>query len=204
MLVGPLMGAVPQPAYDDETTSERVLRLATDLFAKRGFDATGVQELSDATGLGRGALYYHIKSKQDLLLRIATRLLNRAIDNAEEIVARDDSVPDRLAALSEYIIVDLVANRSAWITSMRDWASLDEEGRAHILSLRDRYESIWQRLFDEGAALGVTREVDPTLRKAIIGMFTSIHNWLAPEGARSAHEISSTYLEFMLHGLMRN
>ncbi|MCO7191503.1 TetR/AcrR family transcriptional regulator [Pseudonocardia sp. McavD-2-B] len=191
------------PVADDETTPERVLRLATDLFAQRGFDATGVQELSEATGLGRGALYYHIKSKQELLLRIATRLLERAIDNAEEIVARDVSVPDRLTALTEYLITDLMAERSAWMTSMRDWTSLDEAGRAKILAMRDHYESIWQRLFDEGAELGVTRRVDPTLRKAIVGMFTSIHSWLAPHGALSAQEISATYLDFMLHGVMR-
>lgn len=195
--------AAAHPVVDDETTGERVLRLATDLFAERGFDASGIQELSEATGLGRGALYYHIKSKQDLLLRIATRLLERAIENAEEIVAREASVPDRLAALSKYIIADLMSNRSAWITSMRDWSSLDDEGRAVILGLRDHYESIWQRLFDEGADLGVTRRVDPTLRKAIIGMFTSLHNWLAPHGALSAQEISATYLEFLLHGVMR-
>lgn len=196
--------AAAHPVVHDETTGERVLRVATDLFAQRGFDATGVAELSEATGLGKGALYYHIKSKQDLLLRIATKLLGRAIDNAHEIVERDISVPDRLAALSEYLVADLMANRSEWITSMRDWTSLDDEGRQSIIELRDHYESIWQRLLDEGAELGVTRRVDPTLRKAIIGMFTSLHNWLAPQGALSAEEISRTYLDFMLHGVMQD
>lgn len=195
------MGAA-HPVVDDETTGERVLRVATDLFAQRGFDATSVAELAEATGLGKGALYYHIKSKQDLLLRIATKLLGRAIDNAHEIVERDAPVPDRLAALSEYLVADLMANRSEWITSMRDWTSLDDEGRRAIIQLRDHYESIWQRLFDEGAELGITRRVDPTLRKAIIGMFTSLHNWLAPDGALSAAEISTTYLDFVLHGVM--
>ncbi|MFT4125695.1 MAG: TetR/AcrR family transcriptional regulator [Gordonia sp. (in: high G+C Gram-positive bacteria)] len=194
--------AAAHPVVNDETTGERVLRVATDLFAQRGFNATGVAELSEATGLGKGALYYHIKSKQDLLLRIATQLLQRAIQNAQEIVERDASVPDRLAALSEYLITDLMAHRSAWITAMRDWTALDDEGRSEILQLRDHYESIWQQLFDEGAELGVTRRVDPTLRKAIVGMFTSLHNWLAPHGALSAEEVSATYLDFVLHGVM--
>lgn len=196
--------AAAHPVDDNETTGERVLRVATDLFAQRGFDATGVADLSEATGLGKGALYYHIKSKQDLLFRIATKLLERAIVNAHEIVERDISVPDRLAALSEYLVADLMANRSEWITSMRDWTSLDDEARQSIIELRDHYESIWQRLLDEGAEQGVTRRVDPTLRKAIIGMFTSLHNWLAPDGTLSAEQISRTYLDFILHGVMQD
>ncbi len=193
--------AAAHPRTEDETTGERVLRIATDLFAARGFDATGVQELSEATGLGRGALYYHIRSKQDLLLRIATQLLDRAIENAEEIVARDVPVPERLAALTEYLVSDLMEDRASWVTSMRDWASLDEDGRAQVLSLRDRYESVWQELLDEGAKQGVTRRVDPVLRKAIIGMFTSSHNWLEPRGALSAQDVSAVYLDFVLHGV---
>ncbi|MFT4042232.1 MAG: TetR/AcrR family transcriptional regulator [Gordonia sp. (in: high G+C Gram-positive bacteria)] len=196
--------ATAYPEYDDEPTGERVLRIATELFAERGFDATGVQELSDATGLGRGALYYHIKSKQHVLQRITITLLQRAIESAEDIVARDLPVPDRLALLTNYLITDLMTSRPAWITAMRDWSSLDDEARAQVLVLRDRYESIWQQLLDEGAALGVTRPVDPVLRKAIIGMFTSMHNWLEPQGALSAEEISTTYLDFLLHGLRRH
>jgi AcrR family transcriptional regulator len=188
-------------ASSAESTGDRVLRMATELFAVRGFDATGVQELSEVTGLGRGALYYHIKSKQDLLKRIAVGLLDRAIDNAETVVASDAPVADRLAALSDYLIEDLTHNRAAWITSMRDWEALDGEARSFVLALRDRYEQSWQRLLDEGAEQGSIRPVDPVLRRAIIGMFTSSHNWIEPGGPLSPAEISATYLEFILHGV---
>lgn len=192
------------PVVVEESTGERVLRVATELFAERGFDATGVQELSEATGLGRGALYYHIKSKQDLLLRIAVKLLTRALESAREIVARDDSVSDRLAALSDYLIEDLAQHRAAWVTSMRDWEALDAERRAFVLSLRDQYENQWQRLLDEGAARGVLRPVDPVLRRAIIGMFTSSHNWIEPGGPLTPQQISAIYHQFILHGVAQD
>jgi AcrR family transcriptional regulator len=187
--------------FDGEATGERVLRVATELFAERGYDATGVQDISEATGLGRGALYYHIKSKQELLLRIAVGLLTTALESAREIVSRDSEVSVRLAALSEHLVNDLVAQRAAWVTSMRDWEALDGEARAYVLSLRDQYERTWQQLFDEGVETGELRPVDPVLRKAIIGMFTSSHNWIEPGGPLSPAEIGRTYVDFMLHGL---
>jgi AcrR family transcriptional regulator len=190
-----------KPAVPLESTGNRVLRIATELFAERGYDATGVQELSEATRLGRGALYYHIKSKQDLLLRIAVGLLDRAIENAERIVSTKAPVADRLAALSDYLIGDVIHNRAAWVTSMRDWEALDGEGRQYVLTLRDTYEQTWQRLLDEGAAQGAIRPVDPVLRRAIIGMFTSSHNWIEPSGPLTPRQISATYLEFILHGV---
>ena len=184
-----------------EPTGDRVLRIATSLFAERGFDATGVQELSDATGLGRGALYYHIKSKQGLLQRIALNLLERANEAAERIAAQDASVAERFAALTENLLEDLSVHRDAWIISMRDWQSLDAEPRAEVSALRDRYEAIWQGLFDEGARDGTLRPVDPVLRRAIIGMFTSSYRWIEPAGPMSPKEISALYLQFILHGL---
>jgi AcrR family transcriptional regulator len=186
----------------EEPTGDRVLRIATALFAERGYDATGVQELSEATGLGRGALYYHIKSKQGLLQRIALGLLERANQNAATIVALEAPVTERLAALTENLLEDLSEHRDAWIISMRDWQALDAEPRARVSALRDQYEQTWQRLLDEGAAEGSWRAVEPVLRRAIIGMFTSSYRWIEPTGPMTPREISRRYLEFILHGLV--
>ncbi len=184
-----------------ERTGDRVLRIATEMFAEHGYEATGVQELSEATGLGRGALYYHIKSKQDLLLRINVNLLTGALESAREIVGRDTDVPTRLAAMSDYLVKDQMEHRAAWVTAMRDWESLDGEGRTQVLSLRHDYELEWQQLFDEGAKAGSLRPVNNVLRKAIIGMFTSTHNWIEAGGSMSADAISNTYFQFILQGV---
>jgi len=50
----------------ETSTKERILKIAAQLFSTRGFHATGMAELEKATGLARGALYYHIGSKEEL------------------------------------------------------------------------------------------------------------------------------------------
>jgi AcrR family transcriptional regulator len=184
-----------------ETTGERVLRVATDLFAEKGYDATGIQELSDSTGLGRGALYYHIKNKQQLLRSIAVKLLEGANREARRILASGGSAEDRLRRMAEHLMTDLATNRSAWITSMRDWQALEEPHRSHVRQLRDEYEQYWQSLFDEGAEAGTLKPVHAVERRAIVGMFTSSYRWVEPTGSLSPVEIADMYVSLFLDGL---
>lgn len=184
-----------------ETTGERVLRIATDLFAKNGYDATGVQELSDETGLGRGALYYHIKNKQQLLLKIAVNLLENANREARRILASGGTAEDRLRRMAVHLLTELSTNRSAWITSMRDWKSLEEPHRTRVRHLRDEYEQYWQTLFDEGADAGLFRPVHPMQRRAIVGMFTTSYRWIEPTGSLKPAAIAEMYVSLFLDGL---
>jgi AcrR family transcriptional regulator len=52
---------------------ERILDEARSLFLTKGFAATSMQEIADAVGLTKPALYYHFKDKQDLLLAVLGR-----------------------------------------------------------------------------------------------------------------------------------
>ena len=46
---------------------ERAIRL----FADRGFAGTSLQDIADALGITRPALYYYVKSKDELLAKLA-------------------------------------------------------------------------------------------------------------------------------------
>ncbi len=49
---------------------EAILKVATVLFASKGFSDTSVHELARLTGAAEGTIYYHYKSKEELLLVI--------------------------------------------------------------------------------------------------------------------------------------
>ncbi len=49
------------------STQERIIRAGTALFAEQGFDVTSVQAVVEAAGVTKGALYYYLSSKDDLL-----------------------------------------------------------------------------------------------------------------------------------------
>jgi len=74
---------------------ERIQKIAADLFATRGYRAVGVAEIGEAVGLGRGALYYHISSKEDLLFSIVVRYIEDLVVAGKDTL---ESEPDRANA----------------------------------------------------------------------------------------------------------
>src|ERR1700754_4966117 len=90
----------------EETKSERVsptrmkvLQVAANLFADRGFSGVGVNEIGAAPGLGRGALYYHISSKEDLLYDITTAYMTTLIQDGRAIGEVETDPVERIYAL---------------------------------------------------------------------------------------------------------
>ena len=57
--------------------------------AKRGFHATSTTELCEANELGKGALYYYIGSKEELLAAIHDRVMDEVLATAEAVLAEE-------------------------------------------------------------------------------------------------------------------
>ena len=64
--------ATPAPS----TVEQRLVASATRLFATKGFDRTSVQEIVEAAGVTKGAMYHYFDSKDDLLAAIYERILD--------------------------------------------------------------------------------------------------------------------------------
>ena len=69
-----------------EVRKEEILDAAEKLFAAKGFDNTSTGDILDAVGIARGTLYYHFKSKEDILDGVIQRITGQLMDNAHRIV----------------------------------------------------------------------------------------------------------------------
>ena len=73
-----------------EVRREEILDAAEKLFAAKGFDNTSTGDILDAVGIARGTLYYHFKSKEDILDGVIQRITGRLMRNAREIVRKKE------------------------------------------------------------------------------------------------------------------
>ena len=53
-----------------QQTHDKILKISRDIFIKKGFQNTSISEILDATGVKKGNLYYHFKSKDALGLAV--------------------------------------------------------------------------------------------------------------------------------------
>ena len=75
-----------------EERKQEILDAAEILFGTKGFDNTSTGDILDAVGIARGTLYYHFKSKEEILDGVIERMTNRLMQDAKEI-AQNKELP---------------------------------------------------------------------------------------------------------------
>ena len=83
---------------------EEIIDRSAALIARRGFHATSTTELCEANELGKGALYYYIGSKEELLALIHDRVMDEVLSTAEAVVETEGSASVQLARLGEALV----------------------------------------------------------------------------------------------------
>lgn len=73
-----------------EERKNEILDVAGKLFGKKGYDATSTNDILKEIGIARGTLYYHFKSKEDILDAMIERITNNLVANASEIAGKKD------------------------------------------------------------------------------------------------------------------
>ena len=111
---------------------DELLAAALRVFARRGYRQAGVDEIADAAGYSKGALYWHFSGKEDLL----QALLEERIDAPmREMVALLESAPperDMSVEASREFARRLTEHRNAVLLEREYWtlAIRDPELRA--------------------------------------------------------------------------
>ena len=83
----------------DSRVADDLRRAAVELFAEQGYATTSVQQIVDAAGVTKGAMYHYFASKDDLLFGIYDSLLTLQKAHLDEIVARGGDVDEILLSL---------------------------------------------------------------------------------------------------------
>lgn len=69
-----------------------ILDVADELFGQKGFDGTSTNDILEKVGIARGTLYYHFKSKEDIMDALIERYNAQILGTAKEIAA-NKSIP---------------------------------------------------------------------------------------------------------------
>lgn len=67
-----------------------ILDAAERLFETKGFDGTSTNDILKEIGIARGTLYYHFKSKEDILDAMIERITGRLVEQAVGITKKRD------------------------------------------------------------------------------------------------------------------
>lgn len=93
-------------------TRAAIIKSATDLFHKRGFEETSIQQIAEAADTGVGTLYGYFHSKEDILREVLVLARNEAFERY--LGAIDETTPaiDRLCTALRTVVVFFRENRT--------------------------------------------------------------------------------------------
>lgn len=77
---------------DANERKNEILDIAATLFAQKGFDGTTISDIIEKVGVARGTVYYHFKSKEDVMNALIERTSTELIAGAKAI-ADDKHIP---------------------------------------------------------------------------------------------------------------
>jgi AcrR family transcriptional regulator len=183
---------------------QQIIDAAARVFREKGYDGATLRDIAQEAGLLPGSLYYHIRSKEELLRLIVEQPIRALQAQLEAIVASDTSPAQKLA---EALAAQLRAFDTHYPYLFVHLHNLLQVDTMHpdIQKRARRYEEFWQQILTQGVRVG---EFPPDLDVkvaafAIIGMCNWMHRWYRRDGRLSIEEIIQQFSRLVLDGLRR-
>lgn len=180
-------------------SKERITRAAATLFAERGYHAVGVSDICEAVGLSRGALYHHIRSKEDILEEICSNYMSQLGALARRTIEEESEPEAQLQRLGRDLL-NIIAHHKAELTvCFREIQSLTGERRERVLGLHATYERVWADVLKAGAKTGRFRPFSKMRLKGLLGMYYYSYIWIRPDKPEMLEESTTE-----LHDIVMN
>ena len=102
-------------------------------------------------------------------------------------------------------VMQFHSHRDSAETYLREAAHLSLGRRKQVSDKLKIYESFIREHVDQAISQGIFRPINSKqVVRGIGGMCNWVGNWYSPEGSDDIHVIAASYVDFILHGLLRN
>lgn len=190
-------------------TRQQLLTAALSIFSRQSFDATSLEEVAEAAGVTRGAIYHHFGSKADLFLALIEDASAQGGAVVQQAIAAGGSFNEITRRVLEHTLTLLEENRRfreiMALSLFKSGSSPDLEPLARM-----RYEQARAQVselagfFQAGIEQGALRpDLDPS---NIARAFLAYQNglallWLSNPEAFSIKAQASLFADLFLKGI---
>jgi TetR/AcrR family transcriptional regulator, cholesterol catabolism regulator len=181
---------------------DTIIDTSARVFARSGYHATGIAELCEANGLGKGAFYHYIRSKEELLAAIHDRVMDEVMLGADRVAEAGGSPSAQLSMLGDELL-DVIHRYPdhVWVF-LHEFPALTEERAERFRGRRREYERRVEGVLQAGVESGEFRDVDARLTAlAWLGMHNYTYLWLKPSGPVSARDVAKPFADIFLRGI---
>ncbi|MGH3158370.1 MAG: TetR/AcrR family transcriptional regulator [Streptosporangiaceae bacterium] len=141
-------------AHPRGDTRARIQAVAVELFSEQGYDKTSLREIAERLDVTKAALYYHFKSKED----IVRSLIDDYFGQLDDLVAwgkRECMTPARRAELLSRYLDMVIGSQRVYRMMQQNQAALASltSRKYHGEMFKERTHAIIDLLVEPGATL---------------------------------------------------
>jgi len=169
-------------------TRREVLDLSAKLFAVHGYRSTSLEVVAEQLGVTRQALYYHFKSKSEILGALYEEQMTK-LESAVAAVAADPAVPaqDRFVRMLEAHVAVTVANADLVVVLLHERPEIAKLKELRSVKRRRDYARSFTEAYAAGVAAGVLLPMDPWMAvNTLISATNGVSWWHHVEGGSGA------------------
>jgi AcrR family transcriptional regulator len=183
---------------DDSGRRQELRSAAARLFRKVGYSRATVRDIAKAVGMQSGSIFYHFKTKEDILLEVMREGMRQFLETAR---APMKDVPARLK-LRALLVGHLTALHSRdndeLAVVLSEWRSLPPASRRQIVALRDEVDAAWDRVLRELAAAREVHGDLRILRLSLLGAANWSLQWYDKQGKLTIDELADQLLDIFV------
>lgn len=185
----------------------QILDTAAVVFAKHGFHQARMDDIVQASGLSKGAIYWYFKGKDDIIDGLLQRFFDPEMHQARQILDAPGTVRERLTCLMQSAMKDVQnVSEQGLLPIFYEYYALatrQEETRTFLQSYVQGYRSIMAALIEQGIAHGEFRPVDvDAVSTAIPALFEGfILLWTIDSTTGNLEKLTTVALNLFLDGL---
>jgi len=161
---------------DADRVRKKIIDAASALYVKKGFNATSIQEISEAAGVSLPVTYHYVKQKSAIMRMIMEDVLNIFRENLLRMIRGIDDPVEKLTIAGRLYFKVVDQQREKALLIYQKSNSLDRASKARIMELEVEVSKVFAEMIQEGIDLGVFKkvDVDPTAYNIII----AAHMWI--------------------------
>ncbi len=188
----------------------KIMNESASCFLKKGFKGTTVQDIADSLGLTKGAIYWHFKSKDDILEAILDEydrsFLDRLIETVE--LLKGDYIDKFMQyhRFSTEFARDNYALCVVFVTLTGEMIGSSKELEKKIKRIYQKYHTFLCSFLEDGKRGGFVRnEIETSLlADAIIGIQNGILlQWHIKHNDINGAEFSRAYRRIVMYGKLK-
>jgi AcrR family transcriptional regulator len=188
-----------------DAQKEQILNAAAKLFIEKGFGGASMQEIAEALGVTRTAVYYYFKNKDEILTALVEEVTLRAKRLSSRVSAETSDDPkEGLRALVRQHTMLILSHHNEFRVIDRTEQQLPERAYRANEDAKRAVLNNFTHAIEAGVSAGVFRVVDAKITAfTLIGMCSWPAFWYKPEGTKSADEIAGTIAELAVQSVIR-